>query len=185
MRSMMAHPLIARLAAHDRAIYARVAVGAARRAHARPWQLVTHLGGATASTLAAVLPAAIGIAMGGDGGGRLVRAAILAAAALLLAQLVVHVAKRWCVRPRPTPADPACVLAAVPDRFSFPSGHSAAAMALAIGYGIAFPALLPPLAAVAVLVGVSRVRLGVHYPGDVLAGFAIALLVGTALHAIA
>lgn len=64
----------------------------------------------------------------------------------------------------------------IPDRFSFPSGHACAAMALAIGVASAIPALTVPLLIAALLVGFSRVMLGVHYPGDVLMGQAIALL---------
>ena len=37
------------------------------------------------------------------------------------------------------------------------------------------PALAVPLLALAMLVGFSRVRLGVHFPGDVLMGQAIAV----------
>jgi undecaprenyl-diphosphatase len=65
---------------------------------------------------------------------------------------------------------------AEPDRFSFPSGHAAASMSVAVGYGVTFPVLALPLLLLALLVGFSRVRLGVHFPGDVLAGQALALL---------
>jgi undecaprenyl-diphosphatase len=65
-----------------------------------------------------------------------------------------------------------------PDCFSFPSGHATASMSVALAYGLALPVLAGPLLILALLVGFSRVRLGVHYPSDVLAGQMIAL--GTA-----
>jgi undecaprenyl-diphosphatase len=49
-------------------------------------------------------------------------------------------------------------------------------MAVAFVYAVAFPALAAPLLMLAAAVGVSRVCLRVHYPGDVLAGQAIAIL---------
>lgn len=70
---------------------------------------------------------------------------------------------------------------AEPDRFSFPSGHAAAAMSVALGYAAVFPAIAPWFAALAVLVGYSRVALAVHYPGDVLAGQGLAVLTALAL----
>ena len=53
---------------------------------------------------------------------------------------------------------------------SFPSGHTAAAVAFASGAGHVLPLASVPLHALAALVGYSRVHTGVHYPGDVLAG---------------
>jgi undecaprenyl-diphosphatase len=44
-----------------------------------------------------------------------------------------------------------------------------------------FPHASFPLVALAVLVGASRICLGVHYPGDVLVGQAIALGTGSAI----
>lgn len=69
-------------------------------------------------------------------------------------------------------------LAAIPepDRFSFPSGHATASLAVALSYGIAFPLLAGPLVLLALLVGYSRVRLRVHYPSDVLAGQLLAVV---------
>jgi undecaprenyl-diphosphatase len=69
-----------------------------------------------------------------------------------------------------------------PDRYSFPSGHTAAAfiMAMVIGHGI--PILIIPLVIWASLVGLSRIYLGVHYPTDVLAGMMIGI--GAALFSI-
>jgi membrane-associated phospholipid phosphatase len=53
---------------------------------------------------------------------------------------------------------------------SFPSGHTAAAVAFASGAGYVLPLASAPLHTLAALVGYSRVHTGVHYPGDVLAG---------------
>jgi undecaprenyl-diphosphatase len=60
-----------------------------------------------------------------------------------------------------------------PASSSFPSGHSATGFAFAIGAGQEVPALAVPLAAVAGLVGYSRVHTGAHHPSDVAAGAAI------------
>jgi undecaprenyl-diphosphatase len=65
-----------------------------------------------------------------------------------------------------------------PSTSSFPSGHSASAAAFAAGVALETPAVGAGVALVAGAVAYSRVYVGVHYPGDVLAG--VALGVGAA-----
>ena len=56
------------------------------------------------------------------------------------------------------------------DRFSFPSGHSSGAFLLATAVCIVYGGLFTPLLLWAAGVALSRVILGVHFPGDTLAG---------------
>ncbi|MGW0122373.1 phosphatase PAP2 family protein [Streptomyces sp. NPDC003327] len=58
----------------------------------------------------------------------------------------------------------------MPDSASFPSGHTASAVAFATAVGVVLPAAAAPLGALAAAVAYSRVHTGVHYPGDVAAG---------------
>ena len=63
-----------------------------------------------------------------------------------------------------------------PDRFSFPSGHTASAFLMMTLLSNVFPALQIPTFCWAALVGVARVYLGVHYPTDVIAGAFLGIL---------
>ncbi|HEY9035298.1 MAG TPA: phosphatase PAP2 family protein [Pseudomonadales bacterium] len=56
------------------------------------------------------------------------------------------------------------------DRFSFPSGHTSGAFLFLYAIGLHYPALYPWLMPRAIAVGCSRVLLGVHFPGDIVAG---------------
>jgi undecaprenyl-diphosphatase len=62
-----------------------------------------------------------------------------------------------------------------PSSSSFPSGHSATAAAGAITLSVLYPPFAPVLVLAGLLVVLSRVYLGVHFPFDVLAGIVIGI----------
>ncbi len=86
-------------------------------------------------------------------------------------------------RPRPSEVFQHLRVTVAPlDRFSFPSGHTLHAVAFTCMAGWWHPALLWILAPFTVLVALSRLVLGLHYPSDVLVGAMIgAALAGAAL----
>ena len=70
------------------------------------------------------------------------------------------------------------------DRFSFPSGHTLHAVSFTIIGVSFFPILGWVLIPVAVLIAMSRVVLGLHYPTDVLAGGVLGAILAEILLAI-
>jgi undecaprenyl-diphosphatase len=98
-----------------------------------------------------------------------------------VAALLVTVFKELFDRARPPLADATLdPIGIVPASASFPSGHAATAFAAAVAIGLVHPRLRRPLLALAVVVALSRVYLGVHYVLDVLAGTALGVVVGLA-----
>ncbi|MFJ4616808.1 phosphatase PAP2 family protein [Streptomyces sp. NPDC088812] len=107
-------------------------------------------------------------------GGRSRRAAALGVAAIGVASASANIlGKKLVRRPRPHRAVDSPFPGRhvpMPDSASFPSGHTASAVAFAAAVGPALPAAAVPLGLLACAVGYSRVHTGVHYPGDVVAG---------------
>jgi undecaprenyl-diphosphatase len=90
--------------------------------------------------------------------------------------LIYKLLKRYLVRERPYVSHGAIRLGAAPlDRYSFPSGHTLHAISFTVLFSHAEPLLMIVALPFTVLVAISRVILGLHYPTDVLVGAAIGL----------
>lgn len=88
--------------------------------------------------------------------------------------------KKVSGRKRPCEIEPHCWAKLLPpDRFSFPSGHTITAFAVAISLSQFYPALLPALLFCALSIAASRILLGMHFLSDVIA--AVLLGIGLAL----
>jgi undecaprenyl-diphosphatase len=109
------------------------------------------------------------------------RAAAAAVLAITTAAMLVTLLKEAFDRARPPVADPGLdPVGVVPSSASFPSGHAATAFAAAVAVALVYPRLGRPLLALAVVVALSRVYLGVHYVLDVVAGTLLGIVVGVA-----
>lgn len=91
--------------------------------------------------------------------------------ALLVERCLYWSLKNSLRRPRPQASVPGFrSLVTAADQFSFPSGHSSAAFLLATCVAVIWGGPLLVLYAWAAMVALSRVLLGVHFPGDTVAG---------------
>ena len=122
------------------------------------------------------------------GGSRGRRTALVGVVAVASTSLVANVVVKNIAR-RPRPARPLAHYAdapgnaghvPMPTTTSFPSGHAAAAAAFATAVAVEWPAVALPFVVFAALVGYSRVHTGVHYPFDVVGGWAVGIGMGLA-----
>lgn len=161
---------LAEIAAVDEAVYAAVADAPTPRLDRAMGRLST---AANYSRLWVAEAAVLSSALGPRGR----RAAVSGLASIALASAAVNlVAKPLAGRARPDRADDpgrATAQVRMPRSRSFPSGHTASAVAFASGAARVLPQAGIPLRTMAALVSYSRVHTGVHYPADVVAGAVI------------
>ncbi|OPC77089.1 phosphatase PAP2 family protein [Embleya scabrispora] len=115
--------------------------------------------------------------MAATGGRRGCVAAAAGLSALVLAQVASNgLCKRVVDRPRP-PKEwiPHDEVEDRPDSSSFPSGHTAAAVAFTTAVAPSWPGAAAVCALPAAMVALERVQSGAHYPTDVAAGAAVGL----------
>jgi undecaprenyl-diphosphatase len=105
---------------------------------------------------------------------RRVEVFVWALAAVVLASVTSDAVKAATDRPRPD----VDTLVSRPHTSSFPSGHAATGFACATVLGVLLPRWRAPLFALAALIALSRLYVGVHFPLDVVAGAALGVVVG-------
>lgn len=99
--------------------------------------------------------------------------------AVLSGILLFLVLKRVSHRRRPCDLEPHCWASILPpDQFSFPSGHTITAFAMAMTLGFFYPDFLLALLLVALSIATSRIVLGMHFLSDVVTGSLLGILLG-------
>lgn len=138
---------------------------------------ITHLGGATAS-----ITVALCIALFAEGVWK--SAGTASCIALALSHLPVAIMKKKYPRLRPYLVLEGTNTCKKPLKdHSFPSGHTTAVFSVTVPLMLMTPWLTAILLPAAIVVGASRIYLGLHYPSDCLAGSLIGTL--TALTTVA
>lgn len=122
---------------------------------------------------------AIGIVIGFFGGDERFLAIGAGASAAVAGIFIFSTLKHSSRRKRPCEIEPHCWSSILPpDKYSFPSGHSITAFAVATTLGLFYPQVLAVLLTAAFLIAASRIILGMHFLSDVLAGCVLGVLLG-------
>lgn len=125
---------------------------------------ITHLGGVSSSILCSLFLLLNKTAFWHQVGIRL-------ASALILSHLLVNLIKRFVRRRRPYQVlDGVSTSTKLLKDASFPSGHSTAIFCMATVLSSALPSLLLVFYSLAIIVALSRVYLGMHFPSDIMIG---------------
>lgn len=134
---------------------------------------VTNLGGAIFSSLLVLILIIIG-----SSDVKLI--GFEALSVLVISQVIVHALKKILSRERPYKIIEQLNTFGINLKdYSFPSGHTTASFSIATAIAVNIPRLSILVFTIAIIVAISRIYLGVHYPTDVAAG--IFLGIGTAL----
>ena len=85
--------------------------------------------------------------------------------------ILYKIIKRWIARPRPYRTCPGiCARTRSLDEFSFPSGHALHSMAFSVILPVYYPLSALIVWPLTILIALSRIVLGLHYPSDVVVG---------------
>jgi undecaprenyl-diphosphatase len=121
---------------------------------------------------------AVGLAVLLFGGDERFEALAAAGLSSVLSVLLFRWLKRFTGRRRPNQIEPHCWATLLPpDQFSFPSGHTMTAFAVAVPLSLFYPTFAVGLLFCALSIAMSRILLGMHFLSDVVAG----ALIGTGL----
>jgi undecaprenyl-diphosphatase len=121
----------------------------------------------------------VGIALLLFGGNLRFTAFAVCASAEAAAVAVFRIVKNISKRKRPCELEEHCWSRVLPpDQFSFPSGHSISAFAIAVPLCIFYPELQVPLLALSLSIAASRVILGMHFVSDVVVGSLLGAVLG-------
>ena len=136
----------------------------------------TNLGGAIFSSLLVVVLILIG-----SSHIKLVGFEILGT--LIISQIIVHTLKILLSRERPYNIIEHLNTFGIDLKdYSFPSGHTTASFSIATTIALNIPRLSILVFTIAIIIGISRIYLGVHYPTDVAAGILVGCFTSIVVH---